>query len=565
MQPTILRAIGCAALLSSPACQGVIDASTDARRGANHPPGTTPGGGAGGGSTTPGGVVDKPVHVALRRLTRAQYDNTVRDLLGIDTDPAQDFGLDEEDGGFASNDRAPVESLQVERYQTAAEGLASKAVANLTTLAPCAPPKGTEAACLDDFLHRVGRRAYRRPLTSDEIASYTQLFAVGKGASGDFKSGLELVIGTLLQSPHFLYRPELGDSAGASEDGWPLTPYETASRLSFFLQNTMPDDEMLDAAETGKLVTVDDVAFQARRLLDGAKVRDTLVSFHEQWLEMEGLSALEKDMSVYPEFTPEVRTAMQDELRELADYIIRQGDARLETLLTANFSFLRPPLYSVYGLPAPQGTSATDPPARVTLPAGQRAGVMTLASVMAEHGHPDQSSLVKRGYMVLDKLLCTVPPPPPPNVDNTVPKPDPNVSTRVRFAQHRADAKCKGCHDLMDPLGIAFEIYDGMGRFRKTDGGKPVDATSALAGTDRDGPVKDAVELMGRLAKASQVRTCMATQWFRYAFGRADTADDEGIVATALDQFARADYRIPDLMVGLATTKAFRHRPPVQP
>jgi hypothetical protein len=326
----------------------------------------------------------------------------------------------------------------------------------------------------------------------------------------------------------------------------------------------MPDDELLAAADANRLGTADEIATQARRLLAAPKGRDTVISFHQQWLEMEGLPALEKDPIAYPAFTPDLRSAMADEVREFADYVLRQGDGTLETLLTANFSFVRGPLYALYGLPPP-GAGAPSAPVRVTLPAGQRAGLMTFASVMAEHGHPNQSSPVKRGYVILDKLLCTVPPPPPMNVNNMVPTPDPNVPTRVRFEQHRSNASCAACHNLMDPLGIAFEIYDGIGRYRTRDGNQPVDATSELRGTDRDGPVKDAVELMTRMATATEVRACIAKQWFRYAFGRLETPEDDGIVAAALDGFARSGYRIPDLMVALATTQGFRHRLPIRP
>src|SRR6266508_6423538 len=559
MRANILRAFGCVALISQGACDGSIGKAI----GPQDPfaPGSATGTGGGVG---PGGGVDHGAQAPLRRLTRTQYNNTVRDLLGVDSNPAVDFGLDEEDGGFASNDRAPVEPLQVERYQLAPEALAEKAIASLTKVVPCAPPAGSEATCVEEFLRGFGKRVYRRPLTSDEITQYKLLFSVGKGTNADFASGISLVISTMLQSPHFLYRPELGDSAAASSDGWPLSPYETASRLSYFLQNTMPDDVLLAAADSNKLVTPDEMSAQARRLLAAPKGRDTVISFHQQWLEMEGILTLEKDPAVYPGFTPDLRAAMQDELREFTDYVVRQGDGRLDTLLTANFSFVRGPLFGVYGLAPPQGTSTTSP-VKTTLKAGERSGLMTFESVMADHAHPNQSSPVKRGYVILDKLLCTVPPPPPANVDNTVPEPDPNVPTRIRFEQHRDNPTCATCHGLMDPLGIAFEIFDGMGRFRKMDGNQPVDASSELAGTDRDGPVKDAVELMGRLATASEVRRCLATQWFRYAFGRMETPDDSGIVAAAFDGFARSDYRIPDLLVALSTTKGFRYRLPIQP
>jgi hypothetical protein len=490
----------------------------------------------------------------VRRLTRAQYANTVRDLLGVEVgETAAGFGLDELDGGFASNAKAPLKELQIEKYLEGADALAAKASADLDRLVPC--HAGPEAACLDEFIPSFGKRAYRRPLTPVEVDRYRQLFAAGKNG-GDFKSGITLVVSTMLQSPYFLYRPELGDSSAAEKDGLPLTAYETAARLSYFLQNTMPDEQLFAAADAGKLRTPEELAAQARRLLESEKARDTITSFYLQWLELEELEAVEKDPNAYPGFTPELRTAMKEEVVEFVDHVSRKADGKLATLLTAKYSFLKGPLFGLYGVPAKTGTT----PTQVDLPAAQRAGVLTLASVMARHAHPDQSSPVGRGYVVSDKLLCVVPPPPPDDVDADIPKPDPNVSTRERFAMHREKPQCASCHTLMDPLGLPFEIYDGIGRFRTNDGKRAVDATGELRGTDADGPVKDATELAARLSRASQVQYCMARQWFRYAFGRLDLESDKNTIAIAHAAFARAEHKLPELLVALTTTRAFRYR-----
>jgi hypothetical protein len=521
--------------------------------------GGLPGGGgpAGGGPSGGGGsVASGPVeHVPLRRLTRTQYANTVRDLLGVTGDSTRDFGLDEAEGGFFSNSRAPVKELQIEKYQQAADELAGKAIANMARLAPCAPPAKSEAVCLDEFLGGFGKRAYRRPLTAEEKDRYKALFMVGKSSGQDFAGALGLLVSTMLQSPHFLYRPELGDAARATRDGLPLTGWETASRLSYFIQNTMPDDELLAAAEGDRLRTVEQVAAQARRLLGTPQARETVTSFHRQWLGVDDLLTVEKDPAVYPAWNPELRSAMKVELDEFVDQVARTGDGKLETLLTAGFSYLNGPLYGFYGV---AGSGAM--PRKLDLPGGQRAGLFTLAGVLARHAHPDQSSLVGRGALVSERLLCIDPPDPPQDVDAVVPRPDPSVTTRVRFEQHRVDPRCAGCHALMDPLGIPFEIYDGIGKYRTTDGKLPVDATSTLAGTDSDGPVKDATELMKRLAGSGQVRRCLTQQWFRYLFGRMDAEGDKPAIDAALSSFEQAGSKIPDLMIALTTTSAFRFR-----
>jgi hypothetical protein len=542
--PRVLSA-ALAAVAGLSACVGTVGGD------APSPPGGTPPAGA--------GPVDQgvPDHVPLRRLTRAQYDNTVRDLLGLTGTPAAGFGIDEQEGGFNANSRAPLKELQIEKYQQAAEDLAAKAVANLARLTSCAPPARTDTACVDELLATFGKRAYRRPLTAEEIDRYRQLYQAAKTSGADFAAGVSLLVSTMLQSPHFLYRPELGEGR-PGRDGVQLTPYETASRLSYFFLDSMPDDELFAAADGNRLATTEQIGAQARRLLGRPQARDMIASFHEQWLQVDDLPTVEKNPQVYPAFSPELRASMLAELDELADQVTRQGDGKLETLLSASFSYLSGPLYALYGV---TGSGAT--PKKVELPAGQRAGLFTLAAVMTRHSHADQSSLVGRGAVVSDRLLCVTPPSPPDDVDATVPKPDPNVPTRQRFESHRANPRCAACHQLMDPLGIPFEIYDGVGRFRATDGGKPVDASSELKGTDNDGPVANAVELMGRLSRSTQVRRCLTRQWFRYVFGRMDTATDAPAIDAALSAFAGSGHEIPALMIALSTTNAFRFRRPV--
>jgi len=516
---------------------------------------TGQGGGGQDPSTGPG--TSMPEHVPLRRLTRTQYNNTIRDLLGIEGDHAAVFGLDEREGGFDANSKAPVKELVLEKYREVAKDLASKAVATLDRIAPCASPASADAGCVDAFLATLGRRAYRRPLTSEESDRYKQLYQLAKDSGADYAGGIELLLSTMLQSPHFLYRPELGDESRAGAEGVPLTAYETASRLSYLFLNSMPDEVLFTAADGNELGSVAEIAAQAERLLAKPQARETIVSFHAQWLHVDELLTVEKNADIYPDFNDELRAAMKAEVDEFVDQVARQGDGKLETLLAADFSYVPEALYDLYGLDG-NGNMG-----RVDLPSGQRAGLFTLPAVMTRHSHADQTSLVGRGALVSDRLLCIEPPSPPDDVDAVIPKPDPNIPTRKRFEEHRADPQCAACHQLMDPLGIPFEIYDGIGKYRTIDGGEAVDATSALAGTDNDGPVKDATELMKRLSQTSEVRRCMTQQWFRYVFGRMDTAGDGPAIDAALQAFGSSGHQIPDLLVALSTTNAFRFRRPV--
>jgi hypothetical protein len=496
----------------------------------------------------------------LQRLTHDQYDNAVRDLLGLVHPAAIPFSADEGDAGFDANARIPVASLQLDEYRRAAADLAARAVAaGPGTLAPCAPG-ADEIKCGAGFIAGFGKRVFRRPLTPAETARYAKLFGAERTARG-YASGVQLVIQAMLQSPNFLYRVEVGRSAEVEKDGAiPLTGYELASRLSFFLWNGIPDPALLALAEADKLRTPEQVAAVARQMLHDPRARQMVASFHQQWMEIEGLATATRSD---PAFTPDLRAAMADELLSFSDDVVRQGDGRLATLLTASFTFARGPLFGLYGLPA-RGDPATS--VRVDIPAVQpRAGILTLPAVMATHAHPDQTSPVHRGLLVRTRLLCTVPPPPPPGVDNTPPSVDPNASARKRFEQHRADPACSSCHSLMDPLGVTFEMFDAIGRFRTTDGNQPIDSASTLTGTvNDDGPANDPLALARRLAAAPEVRDCLARQWFRYLSGRAESELDAPAIAAAVEAMKQSENAIPELLVAYTRTRSFLHLLPAK-
>jgi hypothetical protein len=515
--------------------------------------------GPGGPIPPPGSVAETPTATPLRRLTRAQYNNTVRDLLGVGGEFGATFAGDDDSGGFRSNIVSPVSEPQVEQYYRVAEEVAGKAVAaGLGKLAPCAPPK-PEATCVDDFVRGFGKRAFRRPLSNEEVERYKTVFEAGR-AGAELGSGVALVITAMLQSPSFLYLPEFGDARAAEKDGLPLDPYEVASRLSYFLLGSMPDEDLFAAADAKALRTPEQIAAQVRRLLKSARARESIVSFFEQWLELSDLPAVDKDMTLFPEFTPPLRAAMREEIAAFADHVVRDGDGKLATLLTSVLSFPAGPLLPLYGLPARTGPATTP----VALPREQRSGLLTLAGVMAVYAHPDQTGPVGRGYMVSDKLLCITPPPAPDDVNAMLPKPDPSVTTRERLEKHRSDPTCATCHALMDPYGLTFENYDAIGRWRSNDGRKAVDA-SAQGLPGGIGDVKDALELMTKLAESPVVRSCLVKQWFRYGFGRQEGSGDEGTLSAALAAFAASDHAIPDLLVGLASSRGFRYRPKIVP
>jgi hypothetical protein len=541
------------------ACTGAIDGHGSPGPGSN-PPGTNPPkdpavpGNMGGGAAA---VVEHPGRTGLRRLTHAEYNNSIRDLLGLKEDFAAAFSDDEDAGGFAANTVSPVSEALADQYHTAAEGIAGKAVAaGLTKLAPCAPP-ATPDSCADAFVRGFGRRVFRRPLAAEEIARYKQVYTTG-ATGADFAAGIGLVITAMLESPNFLYLPERGDARAAEKDALPLDQYEIAARLSYFITASTPDPELSAAADQAALRTADQVAAQARRLLASPQARDSIASFYLQLLEMPDLATIDKDPKLFPQYTPAVREAMAAELTTFASRTTLEGDGRFETLLTAGYSYPSAPLAPIYGL-----ASATTGNDQVDLPKGQRAGLFTLPAVMAVYAQTDQTRPVGRGFLVADKLLCSTPPPAPDNVP-MLPPPAPNVTTRERLERHRSDPTCAACHALFDPYGLTFEIYDPIGRYRTTENNKPIDATGkGLQGGFSD--VKDATELLPQLARSETVRSCLVKQWFRYALGRLEGADDEPTLTLARAAFARADFGVRDLLVGLATTRGFRYRALPQP
>jgi hypothetical protein len=494
---------------------------------------------------------------SLRRLTAVQYTNTIRDLFGIsdDPDPAANFSADERVGAFQSNLTGTVGQLQADQYMAAAEVVAARVVADLETLLPCERASAGEDECARQFIAEFAPRAYRRPLRKDEGERLLNLYAAGKALSG-FETGIRLVIQGALQSPLFLYHHEFANSDVTEVSATPLNGYELASRLSYFLWGTLPDDALFAVAASGELLKDAGLSAQVDRMLVAPRARSSMASFHLQWLGVDQIQIVEKSPETYPLMTPRLAAAMRDETATFASRVVLDGDSSLKTLLTASYTYTEDSsLLALYGVDLPADHRAGE---AVELPAGQRSGLLTHASVMMRHAHADQSSPVARGKLIRENLLCTNLPPPPPEVDVSPPSPDPNATTRQRFEQHRADASCAGCHNLMDGLGFGFEHYDGIGAWREREGDVRVDASGWIAGTDFDGNFDGAGELGGLLADSPLVAECVARQWFRFALGRAEAAEDEMAVQTLGSAFLQSGQDIRVLLRRLVLSASFR-------
>ncbi len=484
----------------------------------------------------------------LPRLTPAQYANVVRDVLGLEVDVSS-LDLPEKVGPFDANVATPVSPVLVEQYRSLAEDISAQ-IDPATTLG-CNPAVGH--ACVQPFVESLGRRLFRRPLTTAETATYANLVV----SEAQLSDGVRLLVQTMLQSPNFLYRVEEGladdDGDGVSE----LSDYELASRLSFFLWNSGPDVALLDAAEAGMLADGEGLVDQAQRMLDDNRARTAVGDFHVQWLGIDRLPETTKDPTVYPAYDEAMAAAMEAETRRFSSAVVLQGDARLETLLTADYSYLEPPLFELYGITPPADHSPGQP---VSLEGSSRAGLLTQGAFLAAHAHPNQSGPVQRAMVVRTHMLCDPPPPPPADAMVIPPEPDPGATTRERFEQHVADPACSGCHTLLDGIGMGFEGFDGIGAHRLTENGLPVDESGQLVGTDIDGPFDGVVELSSLLADSSMVHECVTRQWFRFALGRSEAEADACTLAQLDEAFTASDHDIRALLLQLIRTDAFRLR-----
>lgn len=488
----------------------------------------------------------------LRRMTHAEYDHAARALLGTQLELGQDFPPDLPAVGFASNRGEPVSLLGVEKLMLAAEALSAEAVTRLASLVPCAPAQGN-ATCAAQFYTGLARKAYRRSPTPSELAELGTLYTWGE-SNGGFAFGVQVVIERVLQSPDFFYHWERTSGAvqaGTPSNVAPLSGLGIADRLAAFIWHSLPDDALLTAAERGDLDAPAGIAAQAERMLVDPKGRDGIVEFFNQWLEIEKLSTTEKTAAVFPKYSPAVRSAMWTETATFVDFVVRQGDARLDTLLTSNLALPSAALAPLYGLPQADTLTAMDPLVR--------SGLLTHPSVLAVHAHADQSSPVRRGAFLRDRVLCAPLPDPPPTVNVTLPAIDPNATTRKRFEQHRANPSCSGCHNLIDPVGFAFEHYDGMGLYRSLEGALPVDSAGTLTNTDVDGAFQDAGDLSKRLAGSARVRNCMATQWLRYALRREESAEDACSLQQVQAAFSK-DGNVRELVSAIVRSDAFRFK-----
>jgi hypothetical protein len=487
----------------------------------------------------------------LRRLTAAEYDATLGAVFSQTSTRGRALAADPAVGGFNNNAATLVVSaLLADQLRLNAEDLGRQAALHMQDLLPCTPAGADDAACQDAFVRDFGARAFRRPLTEAEVARYRALFEAT--ADGDFAVGVQWVVTALLQSPSFVYRHEVG-VAGA--DGRVhLTGPEIASALAYFLTGAPPDAELRAAAAQGTLTDPDERERQARRLLASPAGKGATAGFFFAWLGLDRIETVAKDPVTFPELTPAVRSALRAETEHFLAEVLERRSGTLRELLSADYTVVTPELELYYREVA---LGERDADGYAELPGfGQRRGLLTQGSLLTVHGRANESSPIHRGKLVRERLLCQPLSPPPPGLVVQPPPVDPNLTTRERYAAHSEVEPCKSCHRLTDPIGFAFERFDGIGRYRETQAGRPIDTHGEIVDSPRsDGEFADLAGLADLLAASPDVSDCFTEKWLRYAYGAAPEAGLACALEEGRARFAAGGGVVSELLVSLARSE----------
>ncbi len=492
----------------------------------------------------------------IRRLTPSQLQNTLVDLFPGASVGAVTLGPDALVHGFDNNaEGQSATALQVSQIHDSAFAATTAAMADTAGWLPC---DVADTTCVRAFLDPFGERVFRRPLTADESALYGGFYDEMLALDGDPVVALHLVVQAFLESPSFLYLVEFG-AADVTPTGerLSLTDHELASRLSYFLWNSMPDDALLAAAAAGELATPSGIEAQAWRMLEDPRAEQAVTNFHRLWLELDEVQEIDPDLATYPLWDPSYAVQLRLEIDDLVTYSAFGPDPTLATLLLSSRTTVDDNgLAQLYGF-VPDGSGVSE------LPAAERAGFLTRMGWLGAKAHAVYGSPIQRGVFVLERLMCIPPPAPPASVDTNLDDEDqgPIVTNRDRYAQHSSDPACFGCHESIDGIGFGFENYDAIGHFRTIDNGESVDATGAFADGDLSGtPYEGALEMSQLLAGSETVHRCAVTQWYRYALGRTEQLGDQPTLDQLTDAYWGTGGELPQLLVDLVLTDSFRTR-----
>lgn len=499
-------------------------------------------------------IPKNPGRVLIHRLSRTEYNNTVRDLFGVRSRPADRFPPDGGGGGGFDNnaDTLFIPPILMERYlEAAGEILQEAKPERIFFVRPSKTlPRRTAGK---KIIEHFARRAFRRPVETAELSRLMGLFDGASHRGESFENSVKLALKAVLVSPSFLFRVERDRS---SAQPYPVGDYELANRLSYFLWASMPDDELFKLAAQKRLRNPKVLEQQVRRMLASPKSRAFADSFASQWLRVRDLyTAANPDPRRYPSFTPSLRDAMYEETITFFDAVLRRNESLLR-LLDADYTYLNEELARHYGIEGVTGT----PMRRVALKDGRRGGVLTQASVLTLTSYPQRTSPVLRGKWVLEEMLGTPPPPPPPNAGALPPDdaPKEGMTFRQRLEQHREKPQCFSCHARMDPIGFGLENFDAIGRWRDEIGGTPVDATGVLANGEKfSGPAELKKHI---LARKDLFTRNLVEKMLSYALGRGLEPHDITAVRKIVAAVEKDGYRSSTLIQEIVKSYPFQYR-----
>jgi hypothetical protein len=566
MFPRLLAVVALLALSS--ACTGRIDGgnadgASSTPGNPNRPGGPASDGSAGSLATGSGGAATAAEDAGNRVMTRlnhADYNNTVRDLLGTSSRPADKLPDDETAEGFDTiGDVLSLSPLHFETLEQAAGQLIDELYAlpatdpHRSAVLVCQLQTGAEADCARQILSGFARRAYRRPVTDAEVTSLLQLVETVRAAGETYEESLKAALRSILISPNFLYMIEKKPAVAAGVLA-PVSDHELATRLSYFLWSSMPDAALFAAADAGSL-TQDPAKLDAevQRMLDDPKADALVKDFGGQWLPLRRLDLVEPDKQTFPQYDQTLRDDAVSETEHFLQTLISEN-APVATLLTAPFTFVNKRLGDFYGVSA-----AGSDFQRVDLSGTPRTGILGQASFLMATSHPAVTSPTKRGVWVLEQLLCSPPPPPPPDVmAGPLTASAPGQTVRQQLEAHRQMEPCATCHTLMDPIGLGLENFDAIGQYRTMDNGAPVDASGNLNGQNFTG----LRELTALLQGDPRLQGCFTRQLLTYAVGRTFTSAGARGYVDALVQSASAGGHsgMRDMIAAVVQSEAFRSR-----
>lgn len=493
------------------------------------------------------------------RLTHRQWENTVRDLLhvvprktaveGFRPDPTQQ-------GAMFDNDATTFEVDEVlwGAYQRAAVEIAGQAVSDGAALTKLAPADASARS----FVEQFGQRAFRRPLTSDEVDAYTRLYE----SAGDLYVGMQtaqagkrIVIEAMLQSPHFLYRIE--QSARASGDKIPLNGYEIAARLSYMLWDTMPDEQLLAAAQQGDLTRAEVAAEHATRMLEDPRAEAIVQHFHAQLMDVDHYSVIQPSPAFFPDAPSRLAESAVKESELFFRDLVFEQNGGLREALTSTETFVNKDLAQIYGLSGSFG----DEFVRVTLDPAQRRGFLTQVGFLAAHATSVNPDPIHRGVFVARRVTCAPISAPPGNIPPLPPSEGRTNRETVEEHTEQPGSVCANCHaTVINPLGFPFESYDAIGQHRTEDNGRPVDSSSTPSVDGDERPVSGAVELAEVLASSRDAHECYAKYWLEFAYGRSSVPADRPLIQRLSAASAEGTMSIKQMIVGLVKTDAFMTR-----